>query len=134
MKNIVSVFICLFLLPASTAFGDLGDSLYKAKSNERYYKSKYGAILPLFTTNNNGTVIWECWAAPPREWSEQEALAFAIELLPKHLKTETPQRGKVDGSIYPYSFSDATMIILTGMQGSYIGVEVRAPGYDGPEC
>ena len=135
MKSIARVFISLvLLLPASTAFGDLGDSLSKAKSKATYYKSKYDAVTPIFKTNNNGIVNWECWAAPPREWSEKEALTFAIDLLPKSLKTETPQKGKKDGTYYPYSFSDGAMIILSGFQSSYLGVEVRAPGYDGPRC
>ena len=122
------------LLSSNVAYCDLGDTLAQAKSKASMYKQKYGAVDPLFKTDKNGKVIWECWAGPPREWTEKEAMEFAMKLLPSSLRNETPRKGSKDGTYYPYTFSDGTMIILQGFRGSYIGVEVRAPGYDGPRC
>lgn len=130
----VAVFMMVILIIPKSSYANLGDSLSKAKSRTEYYKKKYGAIDPLFETDDNGKVIWECWAAPPKQWTGKEALKFAMELVPKPLKKETPKKGKKDGTYYPYKFSDGTMIILSGFNGAYFGLEVRAPGFKGPRC
>ena len=117
----------VFIAP-STANCCLGDTLDQAKMKAPLYKDKYGAVDPLFNTNANGKVIWECWAAPPQMWSKYEALEFAKQLIPSSIRKETPQEGEKDGGYEPFIYSDGTIIILTnGFGGKYIGVEVRAP-------
>ncbi len=132
-KIIILTLIIVFIAPVIT-LANLEESLSKAKSRESFYKQQYSAAAPMFKADNNGKVIWECWAAPPREWSESEAMSFARVLLPASIKSESPKKGTKDGTYYPYNFSDGTMIILAGFGGKYFGVEVRASGYSGPRC
>lgn len=122
----------------SDTTANLGESLSAAKARSHEYGTKYKAGALLFKTDSRGVVVWECWDAPARMWNKQEAMNLATDLLPKGLKKETPSPGGVDGMYEPYTFSDGTMIILSGglsaLNGKYIGVEVRAPGYTGPRC
>ncbi len=135
IKQFVPVILSfVFLLNSNTAYCDLGDTLAQAKSKAALYKQKYGAVCPLFEIDKNGKVVWECWAAPPRMWSKRDAMEFGKNLLPNSLKNEIPKMSTKDGIYEPYIYSDGTMIILSGFGGSYIGVEVRASGYDGPRC
>ena len=122
------------IITPSTANCDLGDTLAKAKSKATQYKRSYGAVDPLFKANANGKIIWECWAAPPQMWSKSEAMEFAKQLIPSSIRKETPQKGEVDGGYEPFIYSDGTIIILTSGFKKYIGVEVRAPNYNGPRC
>ena len=62
----------LVLITLSTkAFYNLCYTLEKAKSRTDYYAQKYGAVDPLFKTDDSGKVIWECWAAPPEGWTKR---------------------------------------------------------------
>lgn len=73
--------------------------------------------------------------SPPQMWSEYEALEFAKQLIPSSIRKETPQKGEKDGGYEPFIYADGTIIILTiGLGVKYIGVEVRAPNYNGPRC
>ncbi len=134
ISTAVAVLIMVILIIPKCVYANIGDSLSKAKSRTEYYKKKYGAIDPLFETDDNGKVIWECWVAPPEQWTEKEALKFAMELVPKPLKKEAPKKERKDGTYYPYKLSDGTMIILSGFNGAYFGLEVRAPGFKGSRC
>lgn len=128
---------CLLLASTSvgsSALSNLGEKMETAKARSTEYGSKYNAIEPLFKADNSGMVVWECWAAPARMWSKAEAMDLASDLLPKKLKRQVPKAGVIDGSSERYTFSDGTMIILTGFSGRYIDVEVRAPSYKGPDC
>ena len=55
----VAVLIMVILIIPKSGYANLEDSLSKAKSRTEYYKKKYGAIDPLFETDDNGKVIWE---------------------------------------------------------------------------
>jgi len=113
-----------------------GKSLSQAKSKTSIYEAQYGAILPLFETDDNGNVVFECWVGPPEDWSEEEAMEFARNLLPSSLKDEIPDKDGIDGTEYSFTFSDGTIIILHSsyIKDRYMMVEVRIPGYDGPSC
>lgn len=77
MKKLLTIIgISLLFFNPVVAVANLGDSLAKAKSRAPFYKSKYGAVAPLFETNDEGKIVWECWAAPPR-WMEKE-LSFGF--------------------------------------------------------
>ncbi len=137
----ITVMSCVVLVTmgvVSDTTANLGESLSAAQARSHEYGTKYKAIALLFITDSRGVVVSECWDAPGRNWNKQEAMNLATDLLPKGLKKETPSPGGVDGMYEPYTFSDGTMIILTGgfsaLNGKYIGVEVRAPGYTGPRC
>ncbi len=133
-SSIALVVFSVVFLSSNAAYCKLGGTLAQTKSKTSLFKKKYGAVAPMFETDKNGRIIWECWAAPPQMWSKKEALTFAKNLLPSSLKSETPKRGTKDVTLEPYIYSDGTIIILSEFKGRYIGVEVRAPGYDGPFC
>ena len=133
--RITTAILCLIWLFPSMANSNLYEPISKAKSRETIYMQKFGAVAPLFKTNSEGLIIWECWASPPEEWTKKQAMEFAKLLIPKKLLKEKPKKGDKDSSYEPYMYSDGTMIILTsGINNKYIGVEVRAPGYKGPRC
>lgn len=125
----------------SDAQGNLGDTLSEAEARGKAYKTQYGAVAPLFHTDANGKVIWECWAAPPEQWTKDQALEFARQLIRKDVVSRFPVSGKKDGSFETYTLLDGTIVILQfltlkvkGSRGDYIGLEVRSPTYTGPKC
>jgi hypothetical protein len=118
-SSTLAILSFIFLLHSNVAYCGLGDTLVQAKSKTLLYKQRYGAVAPLFKTDKNGKVIWECWAAPPRMWTKKEAMEFVKNLLPNSLKNETPKIGTKDGIYEPYIYSDGTMIILSGFNGKY---------------
>lgn len=135
VQHLAILIFWVLCLPPAIATANLEDSLAKAKSRASFYEAKYGAVAPLFKTNDKGIVVWECWAGPPNEWTKKEVLEFARLLIPKRLWKETPRKGKADGIYEPHTYSDGTMIILSSGLGSrYMGLEVRAPQYTGPRC
>jgi len=133
-SSVLGILSFVFLLSPYMAYCDLGDTIAQAKSRASSYYQKYGALDPLFKSGKDGKVIWECWAAPARMWSQKEAMEFAKELVPSSLKNEILKRGTKDGTSELYTYSDGTMIIFSVFDQKYVSVEVRAPGYDGPRC
>ncbi|MFC1622675.1 hypothetical protein ACFL1Y_01615 [Patescibacteria group bacterium] len=122
--------------PSSIIAEHLGKSLSQAKSKTSIYEAQYGAILPLFETDNNGNVVFECWVGPPEDWSEEEAMEFARNLLPLSLKDKIPDKDGIDGTEHSFIFSDGTTIILHSsyVKDKYMMVEIRTSNYDGPSC
>jgi len=128
----------------SEAQANLGETVAEAKSHERAYRFLFGAVYPLFNTDTNGKVNWECWAAPAEQWTKDQAIELARRLIPKDMASKSPKRGAKDGQYEPYVYPDGTVVILNssgaalqgarGIVGSYIGVEVHSPSYAGGRC
>lgn len=134
ISTVSMLFLFGMLFAPIASFANLGDSLSKAQARASLYKQKYEAVDPLFEVDSKGKVAWECWAAPPNMWGQSEALKLGRALLPVSLRKESPKKEPKDGSYYPYTFSDGTMIIISGYNGKYMGVEVRSPNFSGPRC
>ena len=120
---------------------DLGDTLNKAKSRKSVYKKAFGAVSPIFKTNKNGRIIFECWAAPAEQWSKEQVMKFAKKLVFPKLANQVPQKLKNKGSKEIYKYQDGTMIFLEvmpiplpGTQGNYVGIEVQSSTYRGINC
>ena len=125
----------------SDAQGNLGDTLSQAKARGKAYETKYGAVAPLFNTDANGKVNWECWAAPAEQWTKDQAMELARRLIPKDTASKSPKKGAIDGVYEPYFYPDGTVVIfqvmrlvLQGVRGNYFGVEVHSPSYAGLRC
>ncbi len=125
----------------SDAQGNLGDTLSQAKARGKAYETQYGAVAPLFNIDANGKVNWECWAAPPEQWTKDQAMKFAQRLIPKAMAAKSPKNGAIDGVYEPYFYPDGTVVIfqvmslvIQGVRGNYFGVEVRSPNYAGQRC
>ena len=125
----------------SDAQGNLGDTLSQAKARGKAYETQYGAVAPLFETDANGKVNWECWAAPPEQWTKDQAMKFARRLIPKAMAAKPPKHGAKDGVYEPYFYPDGTVVIfqvmnlvVQGVRGNYFGVEVHSPNYAGQRC
>ena len=112
----------------------LGERVAAAKARANDYKTKFGAVDPVFQTDASGRIIMECWAAPPEMWSKARAMALGNELLPPKLKVAKPKALPRDGSEEAYVWSDGTKLVLKAFQDKYIQVEVRAKTYTGPGC
>jgi len=125
----------------SDAQGNLGDTLMQAMVHGKVYETQYGAVAPLFNTDANGKVNWECWAAPAELWTKDQAMEVARRLIPTSMASESPKKGAIDGTNEPYFYPDGTVVILQvisldiqGVRGNYFGVEARSPSYVGPYC
>ena len=125
----------------SGAYSNLGDTLSQAKVRGEVYEAEFGAAAPLFDTDSNGKVNWECWAAPPEQWTKDQAMEFARKLIPKTISSISPKEGELNGIREPYFYPDGTVVILqvadlgiNGVRESYFGVEVFSPSYTGPNC
>ena len=147
LKTQVAIGSCALALSVfwlSEAQANLGDTLSQANARGRAYEIQYGAVAPLFNTDTNGKVNWECWAAPPEQWTRDQAIELARRLIPKDMASKSPKKGAKDGSYEPYVYPDGTVVILNsagdilqgarGIVGSYIGVEVHSPSYAGGRC
>lgn len=133
-KQLIVFIIIPIVLLSTSLFANLGDTLPEAKARQGKYAKLYGAINPLYETDKNGIVIFECWAAPPEMWSRSKALEFGKMLVPEELKDENPKMGKLDGTLLPFIYSDGTQIFLSMAGNLCMGVEVRLSSYDGPNC
>ncbi len=125
----------------SEAQATLGETVAEAKSHARTYRNLYGACCPLFQTDTNGKVIWECWAAPPEQWTKHEVMHFARLLIPKDMASKSPKKGAIEGDRELYYYPDGTVVSLTftniaipRTKGIYYGVEVHSPSYTGYFC
>ena len=132
--------LALSIFWLSEAQANLGETVAEAKSNERAYRFLFGAVYPLFNTDTNGKVNWECWAAPAEQWTKHEVMDFARLLIPKDMASKSPKKGAIDGISDAYFYPDGTVVILDagitfrGAKRLYIGVEVRSPSYTGYLC
>jgi len=137
-----AIFLTLcFLINPLVAGANLGDTLNKAKSRGNGYKRSFGALHPIFETNKNGKIIFECWAAPAKQWSKEQVMKFAKKLVSPKLANQVPKNLKKVGSKEIYEYRDGTKIFYQVMpfsipntQGNYIGVEVQSPTYKGADC
>ena len=120
------------LIPCAQA--NIGDTLREAEAHGKTYETHYGAILPLFETDSDGKVIWECWAAPAEQWTKDQAFRLAQQLIPAKTATQTPKNEGVDGTLERFTYPDGTVIILQVFQGRYMGVEVHSSSYVGNYC
>jgi hypothetical protein len=136
--TIGSCALALSVFWLSDAQGNLGDTLSQAKAHGKAYEAQYGAVAPLFNTDANGKVNWECWAAPPEQWTKDQAIEFSRRLIPKDMASKSPKKGAIDGINEPYFYPDGTVVILQvmgvviqGVRGKYLGVEVHNSSYAG---
>ena len=133
--------LILAVLTATLAVVNLGDTTSQAKARGKAYESQFGAIAPMFNTNANGRINWECWAAPAELWTMDQAKNFAQRLIPRAMASKSPKKGAIDGVYEPYFYPDGTVVIfqvmrlvIPGLKGTYLGVEVQSPSYDGLRC
>ncbi len=131
---VLTLIIGLAVLASGTASANLDDTAQAARARAADYARRYGATDPIFKTTAKGLIALECWAAPPDRWSKETAMAFGLELVPTRLQSSTPAALPDDDANETYRFEDGTTLILQNAGGEYIGVEVRAKGYKGPEC
>ena len=144
LRTQIATGVCALALSVfwlSDAQGNLGDTPSQAKARGNAYETQYGAVAPLFGTDPNGKVNWECWAAPPELWTKDQAMELARRLIPKDIASKSPKKGAIDGVNEPYFYPDGTVVILQGMKvvgkgvrGNYLGVEVHSPSYAGQRC
>ena len=144
LRTQITVGVCALALSTfwlSDAQGTLGDTLSQAKMHGKSYETQFGAVEPLFNTDANGVVNWECWAAPAELWTKDQAMELARLLIPRTIASKSPKKGAIDGTNEPYTYPDGTVVILQviplvieGIGGKYFGVEVRSPSYVGPYC
>lgn len=125
---------CIIGSVATAVHGNLGDQLSTAKSRAQLYQQRYGAVDPIFRTDDKGIVVMECWAAPPEMWVKEVVLKCAADLLPASLRAQRAKALPKDGSEEALVYADGTRVILKELQGKYISVEIRAPKYTGNRC
>lgn len=121
LAMIVIVFWCV----PSTVLGNVGETEAKAKQRTINYERKFLGFDPIYDIED-GKVAMECWQAPARMWSRDEALLFGKALANS---TELPRLIRRDGANDVYELRNGIQIrILEGVPGRYISVEVTAKG------
>lgn len=144
LRTQITIGSCALVLSVfwlSDAQGNLGDTLRLAKEHGKAYEIQFGAVAPLFNTDANGKVNWECWAAPAELWTKDQAMEFARRLIPKGMVSKSPKKGAIDGTYEPYFYPDGTVVIfqvtpfvMQSVRGNYFGVEVNRSSYVGLRC
>lgn len=121
------------ILTSSPATAVLGESQGAAAARARQWQARYGAVAPIFNTQD-GKVVHECWSGPPEGWSQSTALAFAKALLPIDVREHTPEAVSDDDCTSAFTVPGGYSICLIGLGGVVYDVDVAVPTYEGLRC
>ena len=135
--------ICLLAVTAfggsalpNTAIADIGITREQAEARVTIHTANHRGRYPLFETNENGIVVWECWEAPPEGWTKPQAMSLVKDLIPPALRSQTPRRAKPQAGGEMLVYQDGTTVWLeySVPKALYRFAAVWTREYRGSEC